>query len=233
MSERSLMVARLDGVVRRMRFPQRKLRENAENPLWKSCFAGVLGAGVVLGLVSCGGGGRELVGLTRDPAPVVADIEVPDVSNGGEPFDFVAPDGGLLVVFFGYTNCPDVCPTTLADLRRALTDLGDDADRVDMVMVTIDPARDRDVVTDYVQGFIPRAHAVALDDDADLQALALAFGVSYQVDVRSAGRVDVSHSNTTLFAVDDTGTLVLTWPFGTKPDELAGDLRQLLDAGGE
>lgn len=212
------------------RFPQAKSVRNESNCLWKTLGGGLV-AGAVLVLASCGGGTREFVGLTREPAPVVDVAEVPDVSQEGEPFRFVAPQDELLVVFFGYTSCPDVCPTTLADLRRALTELGDDAERVDMVMVTIDPARDTDVVTDYVQGFVPDAHAVALDDDAVLQEVALAFGVSYQVDVRGGGRVDVSHSDTTLFAVDDTGTLLLTWPFGTSSDDLADDLRQLLKSG--
>jgi cytochrome oxidase Cu insertion factor (SCO1/SenC/PrrC family) len=102
-----------------------------------------------------------------------------------------------------------------------------------MVMVTIDPDHDRDVVTEYVQGFVPGAHAVALDDDTELRRLAESFGVTYQVTERSNGDIDVVHSDTTLFAVDDTGTLVLTWPFGTESDDLAGDLRQLLDAGTE
>ena len=211
-------------------FPQPKLTGNEPNRLWKTWLGGLVVGAVVL-LAACGGGAYEFVGFTRDPAPSVDVAEVPDVSRDAEPFRFVAAPGELLVVFFGYTNCPDVCPATLADLRRALTDLGEDAEHIDMVMVTIDPARDADVVTDYVQGFVPDAHAVALDDDAVLQQVAFAFGVSYQVDVRSGGRVDVVHSDTTLFAVDDTGTLLLTWPFGTTPDELADDLRQLLKSG--
>lgn len=190
---------------------------------------------VVMVLVSmvvaaCGGGDRELVGLTRDPSPSVDVAEVADRSRDGEPFRFVAPDDGVLVVFFGYTNCPDVCPTTLADLRRALSDLDDsDAERVDMVMVSIDPARDRDVVTDYVQAFVPGAHAVAIEDAGLLHSIARPFAVSYQVIERDGGRVDVSHSDTSLFAVDDTGTLLLTWPFGTSSDDIAGDLQQLLE----
>ena len=219
----------------RTRFPQGICVRYDANPLWKT-LTGVVIAGAIA-LAGCGGGDRELVGLTRDPAPVVDALDVPDVSREGETFRFVAPDDGLLVVFFGYTNCPDVCPTTLADLRRALDDVadddGDEADSIETVMVTVDPDRDRDVVTDYVQGFVPGAHAVALDDDSELRRLAESFGVTYQVTERSNGNIDVVHSDTTLFAVDDTGTLVLTWPFGTKPGDLAGDLRQLLDAGAE
>ena len=175
------------------------------------------------------GGDRELVGLTRDPEPVVDVATVPDVSRDGEPFRFVAPDDGLLVVFFGYTNCPDVCPTTLAEVRRGLDELdAEDAERIDTVMVSIDPERDRDVVADYVDSFVPGAHAVALDDDDVLQQITLAFGISYQVTTRPNGDVDVAHSDDGLFAVDDTGTLLLTWLYGTSSDDIAGDLEQLL-----
>ena len=178
--------------------------------------------------VGCGDE-RQLVGLTRDPEPVVDVATVPDVSRGGEPFRFVAADDGLLVVFFGYTNCPDVCPTTLAELRRGLDELDAEAlEKIDTVMVSIDPARDRDVLADYVDSFVAGAHAVATDDDAVLQQVALAFGVSYQVTTRPNGDVDVAHSDTGLFAVDDTGTLAITWPFGSTSDDIAGDLEQLL-----
>lgn len=181
-------------------------------------------------LTSCGDGDRQLVGYTRDPAPNVDVAELPDVSRDGEPFRLVAEPGELLVVFIGYTNCPDVCPTTLAELRRALGELdGEDAARIDSVMVTIDPARDRDVVADYIGSFVPGAHAVATDDDAVLQEVTLAFGVSYDVSTRPNGEVAVSHSDTTLFAVDDSGTLLLTWPFGVDSEDIAGDLAQLLD----
>lgn len=177
--------------------------------------------------VGCGGGSRELVGLTRDPAPQVDAVALPDVSRGGEPFEFRAEPGELLVVYFGFTNCPDICPTTMADLRTALDQLGEDAARVDVAMVTVDPARDIDVLTGYVQDFVPGAHAIATDDPAALRSVAEPFGVSYQVTTAPDGEVEVGHSSY-LFAVDDTGTLVITWPFGTSADDLAADLEQLL-----
>jgi protein SCO1 len=189
----------------------------------------VLGGVAIAAAVAACGGERELVGYTRDPEPMVDLAAVPDVSRDGEPFRFVAPHDGLLVVFFGYTNCPDVCPTTLAELRRGLDELdADDAARIDTVMVSIDPARDREIVSDYIDGFVPDAHAVATDDDALLQQVTLAFGVSYQVTTRPNGDVDVAHTDDGLFAVDDTGTLLITWPYGTSGDDIAGDLEQLL-----
>ena len=185
-------------------------------------------------LVGCGGDERELVGVTRDPEPQVDGVALPDVSAGGAPFDFRAPADGLLIVYFGYTNCPDVCPTTMADLTVALDDLGDDADRVEVAMVTVDPDRDTPVLADYVQSFVPGAHAIATDDQAALQSVAGPFGVSYEVRTAPDGDIEVGHSSN-LFAVDDAGRLVLTWSVGggegtARADDLAGDIRQLLDA---
>ncbi len=175
----------------------------------------------------CGGDDHELVGYTRDPAPVVDQVALPDASAGGEPFAFRGPADGLLIVYFGYTNCPDVCPTTLANVRGARDDLGDGAARVDLAMVTVDPDRDADVLTEYVQGFVSGGHAVVSDDDSTLRQAADAFGVSYQVGTAPNGDVEVAHTDH-LFAVDDSGTLVLTWPSGTSRDDLAADLEALL-----
>jgi protein SCO1/2 len=184
-----------------------------------------LGLGVAM--VGCGGGSRELVGYTRDPAPRVDAVMLPDVSREGEPFEFRAADGGLLVVYFGYTNCPDVCPTTMADLRQALAELGDENEEVEVAMVTVDPARDTDVLTSYVQGFIADSHAIATDDVAALRSVAETFGVTFETATDQHGDVEVGHGSF-LFGVDDTGTLVITWPFGTPSDDLAADMEQLL-----
>jgi protein SCO1/2 len=183
---------------------------------------------VAVGAAGCGGGDPELVGMTRDPEPRVDAVALPDVANGGQPFEFRAAPDGLLVVYFGYTSCPDICPTTMADLRTALGDIGEDAERIDVAMVTVDPDRDTDVLADYVRGFVPDGHAIATDDQQALRSVAEPFGVSYEVFTSPAGDVEVGHSSN-LFVVDDTGTLVLTWSFGTTSDELAGDLEQLLD----
>ena len=130
-------------------------------------------------------------------------------------------------MYFGYTNCPDVCPTTLADLRAAL-DRIDGAERVDPAMVTVDPDRDTAVLADYVVGFFDRGHALATDDPGRLAQVAAPFGVTYEVTEGDDGDVSVSHTPW-LYAVDDEGVLVMTWPFGTKVDDLAADLEMLLE----
>ena len=126
-----------------------------------------------------------------------------------------------------------MCPTTLADLKVALGDLGDDASRVATAMITVDPKRDTPVLASYVQSFVPGAHALATDDQAALQAVAGPFGVSYEVSTSPTGEVQVAHSSY-LFAVDDAGRLVLTWPVGADPEtttsakDLTADMKLLL-----
>jgi protein SCO1/2 len=183
----------------------------------------------MLALFACGGGDdRELVGYTREPAPAVDRLSLPDVADGGAEFAFRGPDDGYLIVYFGFTNCPDACPTAMATVRGAREDLADEGPPIDLAMVTIDPDRDLDVLAGFVRGFVPDAHALATGDDAALREAADAFGVSYQVTDGADGEVDVAHSDH-LFAVDDAGRLALTWPSGVSRDDLVADVRQLAD----
>jgi len=187
-------------------------------------------------LASCssGGGGAAdaFRGIVVTPGRSVAKVSLPDATDGNRDVAMEAEPGHVLLVYFGYTSCPDVCPTTLSDLREALHDdrVAPDAGRVDLAMVTIDPARDTgEVLTSYVRSFVPGAHALRTDDDARLRAAADAFGAQYSVTVPpDGGEEEVSHSGF-VYAVDDRGDVVAQWSFGTTPDDLAHDLRWLLD----
>ena len=178
-------------------------------------------------LSACGGDGDAgFAGYSRSPAPQVGDVTLPRADGSGE-VAFRADDGGLLLVYFGYTNCPDFCPTTLADLKVALNRLGDAAADVDVAMVTVDPDRDLPILDDYIQSFFADGIALGSADPTVLTAATEPFGVSYLVTDNDAGGTDVAHS-TQLYAVDDTGALVLTWPFGIETQELADDIGDLL-----
>lgn len=173
---------------------------------------------------------RAVSGIRSDPAPSVAGLALPDVSAGGAEFDLVPDTGRFLIVYFGYTACPDVCPTTMHEVEVALRDLGDRAELVDVAMVTIDPARDlAEPLTDYVQGFVGTAHALRTDDDEQLRKVADGFGASFTVATTDDGTVEVGHTPN-LYLVDDSGTLVLTWPFGLPGDAIATDLEILMEA---
>lgn len=193
------------------------------------------GAAITLLLVSpvvagCGDDevAHELVGFRPSATQPVDVVTLGDASAGDAPFEFRAEPGGLLVAYFGYTSCPDVCPTSLAILKRAITELGDDGARVDLAMATVDPARDSgEILTGYVQSFVPTAHALRTDDDAVLREAADAFGVFYSVTTAADGAVEVAHSGA-MYVVDDQGHLVLTLPFGITVDDVTADLQVML-----
>jgi len=170
-----------------------------------------------------------LSGYEVDPPLVVAGVSLPEASADGAEFEFVAEQGHLLIAYFGYTSCPDVCPTTLYEVKKALAQLGDDASNVDLAMATVDPDHDTaEVITGYVQSFVPTAHALRSEDIPVLEEAAAAFGASFSVVTNAEGEVDVSHSPN-LYLVDDTGTVVLTWLFGVPADAMATDLAIMLD----
>ncbi|MEZ5282716.1 MAG: SCO family protein [Acidimicrobiales bacterium] len=185
---------------------------------------------VSLVLAACGGDEHTFAGYERTPTPNVADLSLPSVEADGSqtPFNFVAEEGGLLLVYFGYTRCPDVCPTTLADVRQALRDIGDDADRVDLAMVSIDPLVDTpEILTNYVRSFVDGSVALRSEDEAVLRPVANGFGADYgttEVD----GDSEVFHT-ASLYAIDDRGDMVLIWSFGTPASGIAADLEHLLD----
>ena len=195
----------------------------------RTVAAAVTSVLAMITLAACGGDPpRELAGFVREPGPTVDEVALPDLSRGGDEFAMRADPGELLVVYFGFTNCPDVCPTTLADLRAALRQMDPaDAARVQFAMVTVDPDRDSPVLVDYAQTFVDDARALATDDPALLRAAADPFGVSYAIETDDAGNIEVGHSSQ-MFVVDDQGELVLTWQFGIPAADIAADLEQLL-----
>jgi protein SCO1/2 len=190
----------------------------------------VVGLSLVLLAAGCSSEPAQLSGFVRDPLPDVSVASLPDVSSDGVDLSMRAPEGEILLLYFGYTSCPDVCPTTLADLRTALRQIGDTATRVNVAMATIDPERDTDeVITGYVQSFIPGAHALRTDSPDELRAAANVFGADYGVSEDDDGKYDVFHT-ANLYAIDDVGLLQVTWPFGTEPESIAADLEILLEA---
>lgn len=191
----------------------------------------------LLALAACGSGSDdgsaspELAGVIRSPALSVGDVELPDVTTGGDPTAMRAAEGELLLVYFGYTFCPDICPTTMSDISVAVNELPDDlADRVEVAMVTVDPDRDTDeALTAYLGHFFDRTRALRTEDITVLDAATDAFGVRYEVEDHEAGDdgYEVSHSAVT-YVVDDTGEVVVEWPFGLDSLDMAADLKTLL-----
>lgn len=176
-------------------------------------------------------GATEIEGLVRPEPLEVGDLELPEVAaEGTTPFRLTAAPNDLLFVAFGYTNCPDVCPTTLFDIRKARLELGDDADRIGVAFATVDPGRDTDrIVADYLGSFVDDGHPLRTPDRAQLQPVEERFGISSQVVEHPDGRTEVAHTARS-FVLDDDGTVVVEWAFGTSWQVMANDLRLLLEA---
>lgn len=137
--------------------------------------------------------------------------------------------GRPMVLFFGYTNCPDVCPTTMAEWSRVKTQLGADAARVRFVFVTVDPDRDTPIVARrYARQFDSTFVGVS-GDPTTTAAIMQAYGVAAgREEVGSAAGYLVSHSSQ-VFLVNGAGQLVALYPFGTRWEALAADLEQVLE----
>jgi protein SCO1/2 len=196
-----------------------------------------LGAAILLAgtLAACGdddgAGASDMRGIVRAPALQVASVELDDVSGGGaRPVTMRAPAGEVYVIYFGYTSCPDICPTTMSDISVAVNDLpADVAERVTVGMVTVDPERDTaDLLDRYLAHFFDRRLALRTDDPGALADAAAAFGVVYEVEAHDPGAYyAVAHSALT-YVIDDSGTVAVEWPFGFDSRDMTADLKTLL-----
>lgn len=169
----------------------------------------------------------EFSGYVRSPAVDVSNVTLPSV--GGDPVTMKAEPGGLLIVFFGYATCPDICPMTLSILKSAVGNQAPaDQDRVRVAMITIDPTRDApDEFASYLARYFDDAWALRTDEPNELRAAADAFGAEFRIRMNQEGRREVSHSDD-LYVIDETGTVVLTWSYGLTPEAITADLTRLL-----
>lgn len=187
----------------------------------------------VLALLTAGCGATgppELAGVVRTPALEVASVRLP-AAEDGRPVAFQADPGELLIVYFGYTFCPDICPTTMGDIRAAIADLPDDlAERVSVVFVTVDPVRDTpEALERYLGNFFDEAVTARTEDLDDLQAAADAFGVRFEIPEPDPTNPNYAVAHTAVtYVVDDTGTVVVEWPFGFERKPMTADLQALL-----
>lgn len=156
-------------------------------------------------------------------------LALPD--QDGKPRTLADFKGKVTVVFFGYTQCPDVCPTTMAELAQVKKSLGADGERVQGVFVTVDPERDTpQLLKSYVQGFDPSF--VALRGTAEqTQATAKEFKVFYaKVPGKEPGAYTMDHTAGS-YVFDAQGRLRLFVRYGSPTEALVADLKTLLAAG--
>lgn len=151
--------------------------------------------------------------------------------HNGKPRNLADYRGKAVVVFFGYTQCPDVCPTTLAALAETMKALGPDAERVQVLFITIDPDRDTQaLLAQYVPAFDPRFVGL-YGDAAATERVAKEFKIIYQKQPGpTPGTYTMDHS-AGVFVFDPQGRLRLYVSHGQSPDIYVHDLRALLGSG--
>jgi protein SCO1/2 len=136
--------------------------------------------------------------------------------------------GKVVVLFFGYTQCPDVCPTTLSDMRRVMGLLNDDATRVQVLFVTVDPARDSsELLSRYVPAFHPTFLGLSGDRDATAKVTRDFKIIAKIEEGRTPESYTVSHTAASL-VFDPAGRLRLFINYGTDPEKIAADIKLLL-----
>lgn len=134
--------------------------------------------------------------------------------------------GKVTVVFFGYTHCPEICPSTLADMTLLLKKLGDQAKQVQVLLVTVDPERDTsEQLQQYLAAFDPSIVGLT-GDEAAIAAFAKQFGVTYSKQPLERGYF-MDHT-TNVFVVDQKGRLRLQSPHAQNIEWLAEDVGLLL-----
>lgn len=194
-------------------------------------MAATLGVGVSFGLIALFGGDRG------GPAVVVGPVTTRGVALVGGPFSLTDQHGKTrtdrefrgkyLLVFFGYTNCPDVCPTGLQDMSEALDALGPDAKMVQPIFITIDPARDRPaLLKNYAANFHPRLVALTGTTGA-IADTAKAYRVYYAKSGEKSGDNYLMSHSAFIYLMGPDGKYLTRFSYNTSPKSMAMGIRKL------
>lgn len=187
-------------------------------------------AGLVLALGLAG------AGCSAPAAPKASALPVMDgggdfslIDHDGQPFSLTSQRGKVVLVFFGYTFCPDACPTTLSKLSSVYRKLGDDASKVKTLYITVDPERDTpDVLKADLGNF--RIDAIGLTGaKAEIDTVVQQYGAAYEIvqTPDSAAKYTVSHT-TTLYALDPKGRIRTKFRYEATVDEIVDGIHAIL-----
>ena len=137
--------------------------------------------------------------------------------------------GKFLVVFFGFTSCPDVCPTTLSEVAQVMDDLGSDAESVQPIFISIDPERDKRLgLADYTKAFHPAILGLAGSEE-ETKSAAASFKIFYEreADTSSPDGYTMAHSPG-LYLISPDGEWLRQFTYGTSAAEILSDLQSRL-----
>jgi protein SCO1/2 len=167
-------------------------------------------------------------GSLIEPAPPAHAFALQQAN--GDTYRLADQRGRVVLLFFGYANCPDFCPATLAEFRRAYEDLAEDGlqTEIDFVFITIDPERDDpESIEAFVSSFNPNFVGLSGSEE-ELQPIWDGYFVFREKqEVGSEAGYLMAHS-TRVYAIDKDGNLRLTFPFGQTGEDMSHDVRMLL-----
>ena len=136
--------------------------------------------------------------------------------------------GQVVLLYFGYTFCPDVCPATLTELARAKNALGQDADKLQVIMITVDPERDTpEKLKKYVTHFDPDFLGLSGDEE-EIAVAATPLGIYYEKQEGSEATGYLVDHTASVIAIDPQGHLRIIYPFGTPGEDIAKDIGHLI-----
>ena len=181
----------------------------------------------IICLISCQNSqNQSFVGTDISSVPIDTTFKLKDFNGRIRTLeDF---KGKVVVIFFGFTHCPDICPTTLTDLKKTMALLKDKASDVQVIFITLDPARDTE---DVLKKFIPTFDSSFLGltgSESDINKVISQFKIFYQkVNDGSKSGYTIDHS-AGLYVLDKNGNIKLHTSHGQKPEDLASDLAKLI-----
>ena len=168
-------------------------------------------------------------GFVMQPPTPAVDFTL--TAHTGQPVSLQDFRGKLVLLYFGYTFCPGMCPTTLANLAQVVHQLGKQAQQVQVLMISVDPARDTPArLAAYVSAFHPTFLGVT-GTPSDLAAVAPRFGIYYEQEEGTPETGYMVNHSTTVLVVDQRGVMRVIWPFGTAVPALLADVQALLRHG--
>jgi protein SCO1/2 len=168
---------------------------------------------------------QKLHGEVIEPPQLMPDFTLQSTDG---PISLSSFRGKVVVLYFGYTSCPDLCPTTLAFLRQAVDALGEKADGVQVIFISVDwkrdtPERAAEYTDHFNQDFIGLAGSQTQIDE-----VAKSFGIFYLLNLPDEnGFYSVDHT-ASMRVLDRQGRLAVIWPYGIQPSDMTADLRILL-----
>ena len=173
---------------------------------------------------------ETLRGLAFDPPKAAPNFTLTD--QQGRPFQLADQRGKVVLLYFGFAQCPDLCPTTLAQLSQARQALGRDAERVQVAFITVDPARDtQTIMANYVKAFDPTFVGL-LGEAAEIEKVMQSYGAkAARRDLPGSALGYTMDHSSLIYVVDPAGRWRESFAYGTPVADIVADVRALLRSG--